>query len=51
MHYDLPIIPHDIETFKEGLLGAILVGIMPFVIFWGLNKILPVFKYEDSPLK
>ena len=22
MHYHLPIIPHDIETFKEGLLGA-----------------------------
>ncbi|WP_298267203.1 NrfD/PsrC family molybdoenzyme membrane anchor subunit [Geobacter sp.] len=48
MHYDLPIIPRDIETFKEGLPGAILVGILPFVIFWGLNKIFPVFKGEDS---
>ena len=48
MHYDLPIIPHDIETFKEGLLGALLVGVLPFIFFWGLNKILPVFKREDS---
>ncbi|RNC67714.1 MAG: oxidoreductase [Desulfuromonadales bacterium] len=48
MHYDLPVIPHDMETFKEGLLGALLVGITPFVLFWGLNKIFPVFKCEDS---
>jgi len=44
MHYSLPIIPHDIETFKEGLFGAILVIMTPFVLFWGLNKIFPVFK-------
>uniref|UniRef100_A0A831XL80 Oxidoreductase n=1 Tax=Geobacter metallireducens TaxID=28232 RepID=A0A831XL80_GEOME len=48
MHYELPVIPHDIETFKEGLIGAILVGIMPFVFFWGLIKIFPVFRCEDS---
>ncbi|WP_298432128.1 NrfD/PsrC family molybdoenzyme membrane anchor subunit [Geobacter sp.] len=48
MHYDLPVIPHNFETFKEGLFGAVLVGILPFVIFWGLNKIFPVFKGEDS---
>jgi Ni/Fe-hydrogenase subunit HybB-like protein len=44
MHYHLPIIPHDIETFKEGLFGAILVIITPYVLFWFLNKIFPVFK-------
>ncbi len=44
MHYHLPLIPHDLETFKEGLFGAILVIITPFVLFWGLNKIFPVFK-------
>jgi len=44
MHYHLPIIPHDIETFKEGLFGALMVIITPFVLFWGLNKIFPVFK-------
>ena len=44
MHYHLPIIPHDIETFKEGLLGAVMVIITPYVLFWFLNKIFPVFK-------
>jgi predicted membrane protein len=44
MHYHLPIIPHDMETFKEGLFGALTVAATPFVLFWILNKILPVFK-------
>jgi len=43
MHYHLPIIPHDIETFKEGLGGALLVCATPFVIFYFLNMILPAF--------
>lgn len=46
MYYQLPIIPHDIETFKEGLFGAITIGIMPFILFWIFNKILPVFDYK-----
>ncbi|MBU0484810.1 MAG: polysulfide reductase NrfD [Proteobacteria bacterium] len=41
MHYHLPIIPHNLETFKEGLMGALLVAITPFILFWGINKILP----------
>lgn len=41
MHYHLPIIPHDMETFKEGLFGALTVAATPFILFWGLNKILP----------
>ncbi len=48
MHYHLPIIPHDMETFKEGLFGALLVIITPFVLFWGLNKIFPVFIKESA---
>jgi Ni/Fe-hydrogenase subunit HybB-like protein len=44
MHYHLPVIPHDIETFKEGLFGALMVIITPYVLFWILNKIFPVFK-------
>ena len=48
MHYELPLIPTDLETFKEGLLGALMVGVTPFVLFWILNKIFPVFGYEDS---
>jgi len=41
MHYKLPIIPHNLETFKEGLFGALTVAITPFIIFWGINKIVP----------
>lgn len=44
MHYDLPILPYTLETFKEGLLGALFVGLSPFPIFWVLNKFFPVFK-------
>ena len=47
MHYHLPIIPHDLETFKEGLVGALRIFIMPFVLFWVIAKIFPVF--AESP--
>jgi formate-dependent nitrite reductase membrane component NrfD len=43
MHYHLPIIPHDIETFKEGFFGASLVMVTPFIIFYFLNMIFPAF--------
>jgi hypothetical protein len=48
MHYHLPIIPHDIETFKEGLLGALTVITTPFVIFYFLNMIFPAFMSDDD---
>jgi predicted membrane protein len=48
MHYRLPIWPHDLETFKEGLFGALLVGVTPFILFWLVSKILPVFTTKDS---
>jgi Ni/Fe-hydrogenase subunit HybB-like protein len=44
MHYKFPIVPHDYETFKEGLFGATLVGVLPFFFFWIFNKIAPVFR-------
>ena len=47
MHYRLPIIPHDLETFKEGLGGALSVIVTPFVIFYFLNMIIPAFM-EDK---
>ena len=31
MDYHLPIIPRSVETFKEGLAGALLVGVTPFI--------------------
>ena len=46
MDYHIPIIPHNIETFKEGVMGALVIGIMPFVLFWGINKIVPSLKYK-----
>ncbi len=48
MHYHLPIIPHDWETFREGLFGALTVAITPFVLFYFFNMILPVFIEEDA---
>ncbi|MBT9171468.1 MAG: hypothetical protein DDT18_01844 [Actinobacteria bacterium] len=48
MHYNMPIIPYNLETFREGLLGAITIGVMPFILFWALNKIFPVFEYKKS---
>lgn len=44
MNYHLPIIPHRLETFKEGLFGALTVAVTPFVLFWLLNKIVPSMK-------
>jgi len=43
MHYHLPIIPTDWETFKEGLAGALAILIMPFPLFWIFGKIFPIF--------
>ena len=48
MEDHLPIIPHDMETFKEGLGGAMLVIFTPFVIFYFLNMIFPAFMTEDE---
>lgn len=48
MSYHLPIIPHNLETFKEGLGGALLVVISPFVIFYILNMIVPAFMDEQT---
>lgn len=44
MHYQLPVWPESMETFKEGLFGALTVAVVPFVLFWLFNKVLPVFK-------
>jgi len=44
MHYTLPIWPDSMESFKEGFFGALLVVLVPFFLFWILNKVMPVFK-------
>ena len=48
MHYHLPIIPHDAETFKEGLFGAVTVMATPFVLFYFINKVIPAFHKDDE---
>ncbi len=42
MHYELPIIPHDLETFKEGLFGALSIAALPFILFWVLARVFPI---------
>ena len=50
MEYIMPIIPRDWETFKEGLGGAVSIFVMPFVLFWIIAKIFPVFdSKEETP--
>ncbi len=49
MEYIMPIIPRDWETFKEGLGGAVSIFVMPFVLFWIIAKIFPVFNAEEKP--
>ncbi len=46
MHYHMPIIPHSLETFKEGLGGALVVAVSPFIIYWGINKIVPSLNFK-----
>lgn len=47
MHYHLPIWPHDLETLKEGVFGALAVAVTPFILFWLVAKVLPVFDNND----
>jgi predicted membrane protein len=46
MHYHIPIIPHSMETFKEGLFGALTVAALPFVLFWIINKFVPSLRRD-----
>ena len=48
MEYRLPFIPHNMETFKEGFFGALLVIVTPYVLFFGLANILPVFGSKED---
>jgi hypothetical protein len=48
MTYNLPIIPHNMETFREGLFAAVFLLVMPFVLLWIFNKILPIFKSQET---
>ena len=43
MHYVLPVVPTSWETVKEGAVGAVAVLVFPFVLFYLLVKVCPVF--------
>ncbi len=49
MHYHMPIIPDSWETFKEGLGGVLTIIALPFILFWLISKIFPVF--AEAPRK
>ena len=46
MHYHIPVIPHSLETFKEGVFGALTVIATPFVLFWLINKFIPSLRSD-----
>ena len=48
MEYRMPILPTSMETFKEGLFGALTVISTPFVLFFLLTRMMPVFDAKDS---
>lgn len=48
MEYRLPILPTTFETFREGVLGALFVITVPFILFYLLTRLLPVFGIKDS---
>ena len=48
MHYHIPVIPHSLETFKEGVFGALTVIATPFVLFWIINKFVPSLQRDAA---
>ena len=50
MHYEIPIIPHSIETFKEGVFGALSVISLPFIFFWIINKFVPSLRRDTTSI-
>ena len=48
MHYEIPLIPHSLETFKEGLFGALTVIATPFVLFWIINLFVPSLRRDTE---
>jgi predicted membrane protein len=47
MHYEIPILPRNLITLKEGLLGAVVVFCTPFLLLGLLNRIFPVLPGES----
>lgn len=48
MEYRLPIVPTTMETFREGLCGALFVVGMPYVLFLIISRVMPVFDLKKT---
>jgi predicted membrane protein len=48
MEYRLPIWPDSMESYKEGLFGALTVAVAPFILFWILARIFPIFTTSET---
>ncbi len=48
MEYHFPWVPVNAETIKEGWPGVLLVAVTPFILFYILNKFVPVFIGEKE---
>jgi Ni/Fe-hydrogenase subunit HybB-like protein len=48
MHYLLPVVPHSVETLKEGVVGALAVMTFPLVLFYVLSRVCPVLSPIDA---
>jgi predicted membrane protein len=48
MHYELPIVPHNLETFKEGLGGLLLILGFPFAALWVTSLFIPVVEAKKE---
>ncbi|MCI4624632.1 MAG: polysulfide reductase NrfD [Candidatus Magnetoovum sp. WYHC-5] len=44
MEFKMPILPTSIDAFREGLIVVIFLLVMPFVLLYVFNKVLPVFR-------
>jgi len=47
MEYRMPIIPDSMETFREGLFGALFVAGMPYLLFFLISLVMPVFGQRE----
>lgn len=48
MEYRMPIIPVTMESFREGLFGALFVASMPYVLFLIFSRVMPVFDLDKT---
>jgi Ni/Fe-hydrogenase subunit HybB-like protein len=48
MHYHLPIVPHSLETFREGLGGMLFILGFPFAALWFTSLFIPVVEAKKE---